>query len=101
VGPRHLVPVAFVATLIVGSVLCLIFPEGWWLLGVVAIIYGAAAVAAAIDTARRRRDWRFVVAMPAVFLALHISYGLGSLFGAVRLVAALLRRPGLRRARAE
>jgi len=57
------------------------------------------ATAAALDLARKRRDWRFVLAMPFVFLALHLSYGAGSLFGVLRLAAALLPWPRARDAR--
>jgi len=93
VGLRHLVPLAFVTAIAFGIGVGLAVPHGWWLLGVIGVCYAAVATAAALDLARKRRDWSFVLAMPFVFLALHLSYGAGSLFGVLRLAAALIPRP--------
>lgn len=101
VRPRHLVPLAFVTAIMGGIVIGLTVPDGWWLLGAIGVSYAAIATVAALDIARRRREWRFVVAMPFVFLALHLSYGAGSLFGVLRLAAALLPRPRGRGTRPE
>jgi GT2 family glycosyltransferase len=98
---RHLVPLAFVAAIMGAIVVGLRVPDGWWLLGVIVVSYALIATVAALDIAKKRREWRFVVAMPFVFLALHLSYGSGSLFGVLRLTAALLPRPRGRGSREE
>ncbi len=99
VGLRHLVPLAFVTAIVFGIVVGLVVPHGWWVLAIIGVCYAVVATAAALDLARKRRDWRFVLAMPFVFLALHLSYGAGSLFGVLRLAAALLPWPRARDAR--
>jgi hypothetical protein len=91
-----LVPLAFATAIVFGIVVGLVVPHSWWVLAIIGVCYAAVATAAASDLARKRRDWRFVVAMPFVFLALHLSYGAGSLFGVLRLAAALLLRPPAR-----
>jgi len=91
VGLRHLVPMAFVGFLLVGGVAALATPVQWPLLLVIAA-YAAASLAAAVQIAVKRRDWRFALAMPVVFASLHVSYGLGSMWGAVRVAAFAVSR---------
>lgn len=89
---RHLVPLVFTATLILASLSAAIVPRTGWLLLVLGVAYGVAAIGAATDVALRQRRWMYVVAMPFVFLSLHLSYGLGSCWGGARVAGVLLRR---------
>jgi glycosyltransferase involved in cell wall biosynthesis len=95
---RHLVPLAFVATLttlsgvaLAGSHLALLL-----LIGVLAT-YGAASLVASISVAWRRREPALALVMPVVFGAFHVLYGLGSLWGVIRAAKAIasnrFRRP--------
>lgn len=101
VGIRHLVPMAFVGALLTLAILA---PWVGWARLLLALLLGAyalAAVAAALHVAWQHRNARFLLLMPPVFLGFHLSYGLGSLWGAVKVVAGVLRgeRAQLRTAR--
>ncbi len=87
VWPRHLVPLAFVSG-VVGAALAGVFvPAAWWLLLAIIGSYLVADLAASIDLARRTRDGRYVFMAPLVFAAFHTMYGLGSLWGCLKLAA--------------
>jgi glycosyltransferase involved in cell wall biosynthesis len=86
VGARHLVPMAFALAILAGIILGAI---GWsWLpLAVVGGAYVLANVLGSAHAARRERKLALLVAMPAVFTLLHLSYGFGSVSGLLRLIA--------------
>jgi GT2 family glycosyltransferase len=110
VRARHLVPLGFVLALsAAGVIACLplarlgpplglgsaLFPLQWlgpWPLLLLASCYLAAALAAATQLAWRRRDMRLALVLPAVFLSLHLSYGLGSLWGLAVVAVTAARR---------
>jgi lipopolysaccharide/colanic/teichoic acid biosynthesis glycosyltransferase/glycosyltransferase involved in cell wall biosynthesis len=111
VRPRHLVPLVFVVALAAATVLCgLSLPGGWlealspspaaralqalgpWPLVLLAACYLAAALAASAQLAWRSRDPRPAFVLPAVFLSLHLAYGLGSLWGLFPAAAAIVHR---------
>ena len=83
---RHLVPLAFVATLIVSSLLGVFSPLFTMLCASVAGLYLASCLIFSLQIAYVERDVRFVFVMPAVFAALHVIYGAGSLWGALNIV---------------
>jgi succinoglycan biosynthesis protein ExoA len=85
VRARHLIPLAFVAAL-AGSP-ALPFPFSI----LVPAAYAAAGLAASVQAAFARRRPDFLVLMPIAFLSLHLAYGLGSVWGCVRLAARKLR----------
>jgi len=111
VCPRHLVPLAFVLVLAMTlAVWCAplgaLSPQprsfgamsralqglGSGPLLLLASCYLAAALAAAARLAWRCRDARLVLVLPAIFLGLHLAYGLGSLWGLPGATAALAWR---------
>jgi hypothetical protein len=92
VGWRHLMPMFFVALLIGLAAAAFVTPAAAWLLTVAAAAYGVAALIAGVDVAVRRRDARYLLLMPFVFASLHIAYGLGSLWGALKLAWSLATR---------
>lgn len=75
---RHLVPGAFVAGLGVGGILSLAAGNPSWFL-LIAGPYAAANVIASLWSARK--DWRVLPFLPVAFATLHLSYGLGFLWG--------------------
>jgi glycosyltransferase involved in cell wall biosynthesis len=81
---RHLIPMGFVAALLGLALLSFILTSAFWLFLIVASSYAIAAFLAAFDIARNDKDFRYLLTMPIVFAALHLSYGLGSLVGLVR-----------------
>lgn len=86
VSARHLVPLFFVLAL-TGSALTALSAGMWWPFAAIVFAYLAAASIAAVDSAVRNRDARLALVMPIVFMSLHCAYGLGSLWGTVRLIA--------------
>lgn len=81
---RHLVPMMFVLTV---GVLCLcsfVWPAIRWAPVLAAGAYLTAAVIAAIHAGLRRGDWQSVPLMPFAFACLHLPYGFGSIWGAVK-----------------
>lgn len=93
---RHLVPMLFVASLILG------FLAGIWIHPLAMLTFGVlsayvlATIIVSAAIAFQRRDYRLLFVMPIVFWFLHITYGLGSLWAAIRSSRALLRHMMLR-----
>jgi len=84
-APRHAVPGLFVLGLLVvlGS-WCLV-PWGWMLLAAITVPYLTLALLASFQQSRRY-GLRFLPLLPLLFFAYHTSYGLGTLWGALRLL---------------
>lgn len=89
VSPRHLIPLLFVAALLAGCGLLRLSP---WPLAAVAVPYAAANLTASLHSAIRVRRPAYAAWMPVVFLALHLGYGLGSLYGVFRAASEILGR---------
>ncbi len=85
---RHLLPLAFVGSLVGSAVLGICSPAFGVLGASIAGAYAVACAAASLHVAWRRRDVRYVVLMPIAFGMLHFGYGLGSLWGAIKVLAA-------------
>ncbi len=89
-SPRHLVPFAFVATLGLLALGGLVWTTLWALLGGIALLYAAAALANALALTRSPRE---ALGIAWAFACMHGGYGLG--FGRGLLDFALLKRaPG-------
>ncbi len=77
---RHAIPGAFVLTLIGLGLLSL----GWGLAGLLAALglaaYGVVALFAAFQQSQRYGGWMLPI-LPFLFLAYHVSYGVGTLWG--------------------
>jgi cellulose synthase/poly-beta-1,6-N-acetylglucosamine synthase-like glycosyltransferase len=83
---RHLVPLIFVISLAGFTVLgLLVTPLLWILLGIV-VVYSIVSLANSYQIARRARDIKYFATMPFVFAVLHFGYGLGSMWGVIRLL---------------
>lgn len=88
VAVRHLIPLAFVATLLVTGMLSLLSPVFLLPLGAAAGAYALCNLGTSAAMAIAGRDPRMFVALPVAFAVLHLGYGWGSLRG----VAELLQR---------
>jgi len=86
VRARHLIPLAFVASLAASAMLP--FP---WSIAVIST-YLAFNLAASTQIAIPRRQGTYLLLMPVAFASLHVAYGLGSAWGCVQLLAHYLRR---------
>ena len=83
---RHLVPLAFVSSLIGSAALSVFSQIFLWLF---LFIFGSYALANAyfsIKIAAKEKDFRYLFAMPLIFATLHIGYGLGSLWGLLKVI---------------
>jgi glycosyltransferase involved in cell wall biosynthesis len=83
---RHLVPLGFVSSLLGTAVLAFVAKPFLLLLLVIAIAYAVANLAASTQVAWRQGSPKFLLAMPWVFASLHVAYGLGSLYGVLKLI---------------
>jgi succinoglycan biosynthesis protein ExoA len=90
-SPRHLVPGAFVASLLGLGILSIPYPGARVLLGAEVCIYALAALVASVAAAAKA-GWRLLPVLPAVFACYHLAYGLGFLAGVWDFV--VLRRRG-------
>jgi glycosyltransferase involved in cell wall biosynthesis len=88
---RHLVPMLFVGGLLVLGVLGLLVPGAALAALLVLGVYVTVTLVVSLSIAIQQRDPRLVFVMPIVFWSLHITYGLGSLWAAVRSLGALWR----------
>jgi len=78
---RHVIPGTFVATLLLLAVLSFFSRLAMLCLVIVVCLYGAANLAAAIITCRKRELVKYLPVMPIVFAAYHLGYGTGFLMG--------------------
>jgi GT2 family glycosyltransferase len=83
---RHLVPACFVAALVVSGLLAFASPFFGWVFLAAAGMYGLAALTLSVRIAVTERDFRYAFVVPFIILSMHVMRGLGSLWGAVRLL---------------
>lgn len=86
---RHLIPMIFVLYTVSSAVLSFWWPVLRFLLMLVLTVYGAIALTVSVKTALKKRDVRFAIVLPAVFLTYHGTYGIGSLIGLLRAFVSL------------
>lgn len=80
---RQFIPPALVAGMIASAVLGAFFPPGRLLPGLLIGAYLLANLTASAWTAARR-GWQYLPALPLIYAALHLSYGVGFLVGLAR-----------------
>jgi glycosyltransferase involved in cell wall biosynthesis len=83
---RQYIPLVFVSGLIVSLVLSLLHPFFSWLLLFIIGLYTLVDIYHSLRIAAREKDVRCFPAMLIVFPALHVGYGLGSLYILPRLL---------------
>ena len=85
VSYRHLIPMFFVFGLVAALLLAAVSSRYSSFIIVVMLVYAFFTAYFAFREAVRVRDWRFTVILPLMFLSLHLSYGMGSVVGLVKL----------------
>jgi len=86
VSQRHLVPLALVSSLLTfGAAALAIKPAGYAFV-VIAGLYACANLVSSFIAAIQQKKIGLVFVLPAIFTLLHVSYGLGSLWGCVKLI---------------
>lgn len=80
---RQFVPLLFVLSLVISILLSLLVSWGWLFLVALLGAYILANVSASLITAQKH-GWKHLLFLPIAFATLHLSYGLGFLFGLFR-----------------
>lgn len=86
VSLRHLVPFVFVLSLTASVGLSFFFPFFGWLFLFTIALHFLVGIYFSIEITKKEKDFRLLFIMPIIFATLHISYGLGSIWGAVKLL---------------
>jgi cellulose synthase/poly-beta-1,6-N-acetylglucosamine synthase-like glycosyltransferase len=84
IGLRHMVPLAFVVSLLLPLVVSVFWTPALLAFIFVVILYLLALFLSSV-IAWRNKPGRYVMLLPVVFVILHISYGLGSILGLAEL----------------
>lgn len=90
---RHVTPLLFVLSLLVGSLAALAKNWGLVLLALILAPYFLGNLYYSIRLAVREKEPRYFFILPFIFLSLHLTYGIGSVVGLACL--GLSRMPGL------
>jgi cellulose synthase/poly-beta-1,6-N-acetylglucosamine synthase-like glycosyltransferase len=83
---RHLVPFAFVSSLIGSAALSVFSQIFLWLFLFIVGSYALTNVYFSIKITAKEKDFRYLFVTPLIFATLHISYGLGSLWGLLKVI---------------
>ena len=84
---RHLVPMAFVLGLLGSAGLALVWPGGLWILSATVVAYLFANLGATAHAFSKQKRFLYLLLLPAIFASMHLSYGLGSLWGLLKVTA--------------
>lgn len=83
VGMRHLVPLAFVLSLLCCFIGGLIYSKIFYILAFILGLYSVACLVATIS-ACIKFGWRYIFTLPMMFFLVHISYGWGTIKGVLK-----------------
>jgi len=83
---RHLIPLAFVLSLIGTIILSVIFPLFKWLFWGIAGIYVIMNLIASLHITIKYRNALYLLIVPFVFVVRHFGYGIGALWGLIKLL---------------
>jgi GT2 family glycosyltransferase len=83
---RHLAPACLVSALLACGLLAIPFPVFRWIFLAIATLYLLAAFTLSAKIALAERDARYLFLVPMIIVIMHVMRGLGSLWGAVRLL---------------
>jgi glycosyltransferase involved in cell wall biosynthesis len=87
VGLRHLIPLAFVSSLLISALISVwSHPFALVLLAILGVYFAATLIASA-RIAWREKKTIYLFLLPATFALLHIPYGLGSFAGLLKLMS--------------
>jgi len=80
---RHITPLVFLLSLLISSILFLLYNSSSLFL-TLCILYGVYILVASTRMAIKERSFRLFLITPLIFFTLHVTYGLGSLWGIVK-----------------
>ena len=91
---RHFVPLLFVASLITTGALSFLSSWFLWLFGLILGSYSILALYFSLKLAIQKREISYLVTLPVVFGVFHFCYGLGSIWGALKLLLPVQEKRG-------
>lgn len=83
IGIRHLVPLLFVVGIMGGIILSLVFHPFLYVLVAGLLFYFVLNLLASIS-ASRKNGWKYCLPLSVLFFCVHVSYGLGSIRGLLK-----------------
>ena len=83
---RHLIPLLFVLSLLGWVILVFFYRLFLWPLFSIMVLYFLTNIYFSLKVAIRERDLRYLIVMPIIFITLHITYGLGSVWGLIKIL---------------
>jgi glycosyltransferase involved in cell wall biosynthesis len=83
---RHLAALFFILGLLITGIAGVFFPVFLWLFLAVSGSYLLASICFSANIACQNKDIRYLFIMPVAFANRHISYGLGSVWGAIKII---------------
>jgi glycosyltransferase involved in cell wall biosynthesis len=83
---RHYVPLVFVSSLIGSAALSVFSQIFLWLFLFILGSYALTNVYFSVKITAKEKDFRYLFWMPIMFATLHIGYGLGSLWGLLKVI---------------
>ena len=83
---RHYITLIFVGSLISTGILSIFFSTFLRAFLLIVLLYLSFSIYFSFKVTKEEKDFRFLFLMPIVFAVRHLSYGLGSLWGLVKLL---------------
>ncbi len=83
---RHYIPALFTGFLILSGLLSFVYLNFFYLLSLSLFFYLIVSFYFAFRVAVQERDIRYLFLMPVAFACRHFGYGLGSIFGIIKLI---------------
>jgi glycosyltransferase involved in cell wall biosynthesis len=81
---RHLVPLVFVSSVIIFGVLSSFFRAFFWPFLLIIGLYSLCSIYFSAKISIKKRELKYLFILPIIFGSLHIGYGLGSLWGLLK-----------------
>jgi Glycosyltransferases, probably involved in cell wall biogenesis len=82
----HFVPLLFVLSIVVATILCINgFPQ---LILLLLVLYTAINLAMSVVAVYKKKKYGQYFALPLIFLSLHLSYGIGTFIGLIKVLFA-------------
>ena len=85
---RHLIPVVFVSSIIISGALSFFFLASFWLFLSIVGLYFLFNIYFSTKIFIQKRNLIYLFIMPIIFASLHIGYGLGSIWGVLKIIVS-------------
>lgn len=85
---RHLIPLAFVSSVIIFGILSFFFQIFFWPFLLIIGSYSLSSIYSSTKISFKENNLTYLLVMPLTFASLHVSYGLGSVWGVLNVIVA-------------